>query len=171
MKELCIILFVLYPFIIFGQSIQKDQVNRIEGYRVINTTSENLDWSKPAHKVYGSVFINKAADTTMSLLLYFKTPTVTTIFKGTKVILSLDDESELEFFHAGSDKNYGSNDLAYAFITLDAQSAQILKNHSVVQYRVETNGVFVDVYIRKNSKDKISNIIKVLEESMRVPRT
>lgn len=161
------LMIILCPVWMFAQNIEKDHYDRILGLRSINTTSVLLDHSIPDNTVYGSVFIRNNGDTIMSLTMYFKTPAITSVNKGSKLIMELDDGSELLMHHAADDRSYGSKDLAFAFITLDAHAASQLRNHAVVKYRLETSGAYIDVFIREKAKYAIRDIVVLLEERMR----
>lgn len=152
----------------FGQKIEEDKIDDFEGRREITTTVVNLKGSFLGYSAYGRAMI-KGSDTLMSITLYFKTPSVTSIRPETKIQFKLTNDSLMTVNHLGSYKIYSSNDLGYVFFRIDDEISQTLKTYGVTKYRIHTSDSYIDVDVKESNQWKFKEIIVLLEEQMRKP--
>ncbi len=145
----------------FAQKIEKDEIDKFNGRRIVNTTTEIISKAKDDLNVYGLV-IKDTSFTSYTICFFFPANEVISITNENNATLLLASGAKLVKSFKGKYKIYSGDEFAAYRLSFTKDELQKLSSDAVTDIRFELSSGYRDFVIDENRKDIVANVCKLI---------
>lgn len=179
MKKLLLLALLIFPLVANAQKIKIDEIDKMEGFRHIRTSEENIFNSTFKNPFRLWMEVGAIVDGDVKLLsLDFATDVENSVFEGNKIVFLFENGEKVELFAknsyildhfyakiAGVSQEFFGVSPSYTLLYDSPELKKLIEN-TITDIRIEFKDSYRDYPVNKKGYEKIKKCITLVLDRM-----